>query len=77
MSIFLDETGTDRRDSLRQYAYSWRGSLQELTGYWFEDNTCQVLAFMSTNGVLDAQVVTGDVDGDVYYDFAQSRLLPH
>jgi len=23
--IFLDETGCDRRDVLRRYAYSWRG----------------------------------------------------
>ena len=25
MFIFLDETGTDRRDTLRKYGYSWRG----------------------------------------------------
>ena len=25
MFVFLDETGTDRRDVLRRYAYSWTG----------------------------------------------------
>jgi hypothetical protein len=25
MFIFLDETGTDRRDAMRKYAYSWQG----------------------------------------------------
>ena len=25
MSVFLDETGTDRRDAIRKYGYGWRG----------------------------------------------------
>ena len=25
MSVFLDETGTDRRDDIRKYGYGWRG----------------------------------------------------
>ena len=32
---------------------------------------------MSTSGVLDCQVVQGTVDGNVFYDFVQSRVLPH
>ena len=33
MFIFLDETGTDRRDVLRRHAYSLRGKPQWLIGY--------------------------------------------
>ena len=32
---------------------------------------------MSTAGVLDCKVVTGKVDGDVFYDFIESCLLPN
>ena len=77
MFIFLDETGTDRRDALRRYAYSWRGKLARAHRLLVRGQHLSSIAIMSTNGVLDCQVVTGGVDGDVFYDFVQSRLLPH
>ena len=32
---------------------------------------------MSVNGILDCKVVNGSVDGQVFYDFVQSTLLPY
>jgi len=69
MLIFFDETGTDRRDSLRRYAYSWRGKPARAHRLLVRGQHLSSIALMSTNGVLDVQVVTGGVDGDVYYDF--------
>ena len=77
MFIFLDETGTDRRDALRRYAYSWRGLPALAHKLLVRGQYLSSIAIMSSSGVLDCQVAQGTVDGDVFYDFVQSRVLPH
>ena len=77
MFIFLDETGTDRRNVLRQYAYSWRGMPAVAHRLLVRGQRLSSIAIMSTSGVLDCHVVQGTVDGDVFYDFVQNDLLPH
>ena len=77
MFIFLDETGTDRRDVLRRHAYSLRGKPAMAQRLLVRGQRLSSIAIMSLAGVLDCQVVTGNVDGDVYYDFVLKRLLPH
>ena len=35
------------------------------------------IAIISTAGVLDCQIVHGTANGEVFYEFVQSRVLPH
>ena len=56
MFIFLDTTGTDRRDSLRRYAYSWRGKPVRAHRLLVRGQHLSSIALMSTNGVLDVHV---------------------
>ena len=35
------------------------------------------IAFLSVHGILDCKMVTGSVDGELFYDFIQASLLPH
>ena len=84
MIVFVDETGTDARDKIRKYAYGVRGKppygvrgkppvAQKLLirGQHFSS-----IAIMSTAGILDFQVVTGSVTGDVFKQFVQNSILP-
>ena len=41
MLVFLDETRTDRQDTIRKVGYSFRVSLPECRSYWPEENTYQ------------------------------------
>ena len=77
MFIFLDETGTDRRNVLRRYAYSWRGMPAVSHRLLVRGQRLSSLAIMSTSGVLDCHIVEGTVDGDIFYEFVQNNLLPH
>ena len=77
MFIFLDETGTDRRDVLRRHAYSLRGKPAVAHRLQVRGQRLSSIAIMSIAGVLDCEVVSGSVDGEVYYDFVRKRLLPH
>lgn len=36
-----------------------------------------VIAFLSTHGILDLQLVNDTVDSDIYCDFVEKVLLPH
>ena len=48
------------------------------TSYLFEAmQRLSSIAMMSTMGVLDCKITAETVDGDIFYDFVQSYLLPH
>ena len=56
MFIFVDETGTDRRDTLRRYAYSWRGKPAVAYKLLVRGQRLSSITMMSTMGVLDCQI---------------------
>ena len=62
MLIFLDETGSDRRASIRWYGYSLRGQPLVSKKLLVRGKRISAMAFMSINGMLDCQTVTGTVD---------------
>ena len=35
------------------------------------------IACMSSTGLLDVKTITGTSDGDAFYDFVNTNLLPH
>ena len=77
MFVFIDETGTDRRAALRRYAYSFRGKPTSAHRWLVRGEHLSTIAMMSQAGELDCKVVTGSVNGDVFYNFVQGNLLPH
>ena len=67
MFVFLDETGTDRRDAFRKYGYGWRGKPVLAHKLLVRGQHFSTIAFMSTAGLLDCATVTGRVNGDMFY----------
>ena len=76
MFIFVDETGADRRDTLRKYGYSLRGKPVRSQKLTFRGERLSTLGAMSTSGVLDCKVVRGKVDADIFYNFIHTSILP-
>ena len=66
MFIFLDETGSDKRDAHRRYAYSWRGKPARIHKLLVRGQHMNAIAFMSVDGLLDCHIEEGSVDGDVF-----------
>ena len=77
MMIFLDETGSDRRNSIKRYGYSIRGRPLISEKLLVCGKRISAIAFMSVNGMLDCKTVAGSVDGGTFYDFVQTSLLHH
>ena len=76
MLIFLDETGADRRNTLRHYGYSIRKKPIVSHQILIRGNHLSGIAFMSVNGLLDVKVVWGVTNGDNFYSFVEKHLLP-
>ena len=77
MLIFLDESGFDKRNSLRKYGYSLRGKPPVCHKFLVRGERISLIAFMSMAGVLDCHIIHGTVNGDNFYDFVEKFLLPH
>ena len=76
MLVFIDETGTDRRNTLRKYGYSLRGKVPQSTKLLVRGERISVIGIMTIHGVIDYQVVHGTSDGDQFLNFIENYLLP-
>ena len=76
MLVFIDETGFDRRNSLRRYGYSVRGMVPQCHRLLVRGERISVIGIMTIDGILDLKVVHGSSNGDVFLEFVENNLLP-
>lgn len=76
MLVFIDETGFDRRNSLRRYGYSVRGKTPQSCRLLIRGERISVIGIMTVDGILDLKVVHGSGNGDVFLEFVETNLLP-
>ncbi len=74
--LFVDETGTDRRDSIRKYGYSIRGKPIQAQKLLVRGEYLSCVAAISQQGLVALKIYRESVDGDKFYDFVCSSLLP-
>ena len=74
--IFIDETGCDRRNTLRKYGYGLRGKPVRCHKLLVRGERISVIAAMTVEGILELKVVHGTVDGDTFCSFIHKELLP-
>ncbi len=77
MFVFVDETGADKRNRLRKYGYSLCGKPAANHSLLVRGERISAIACMSVNGILDVKTVGRTSNGDTFYDFVSTYLLPH
>ena len=77
MLLFIDESGTDRRDSLRKFGYSLIGKPALSTSLLLRGKCYSVIAALSLHGVADTYITSKTVSADVFQDFVDKSLLRH
>ena len=77
MLVWVDETGCDKRDTLRKYGYSFRGERAVCQRLLARGNRVSAIAAMCWNGILDVDLTTESVNGDAFYDFVCGTLIPN
>ena len=75
--IFVDETGTDSRDTIRSHGYSLRGRPLKAQKLFVRGEHVSAIAAMSVEGIIGLKIVRGGVDGDAFYDFTCNSLMPY
>lgn len=76
MLVWVDESGCDRRNTIRKYGYSIRGIPLCDQHLLVRGTRYSAIPVVSTAGVHDVYMVEGSVDGDRFAKFVQSCLLP-
>ena len=76
MLVWLDETGSDKRNAVREYGYALRGMTPRDYTFksWGKRYTC--IASMSVTGLEDVYITEGNVDGESFVEYVQRSLLP-
>ncbi len=77
MFVFVDETGSDRRDAMRKFGYSLRGKRCVATRLLVRGERVSAIAAITLDGILDYQFVHGTSNGDIFREFIERELLPH
>ncbi len=77
MYVWVDETGTDRRDNIRKYGYAIRGVRPVTHRFLARGKRINVIAGMSlTTGIVATDMTSNTVNGDTLFDFVRGTLIP-
>lgn len=76
MFVWVDESGCDRRDTMRKYGYAIRGQTPVSKTFLVRGNRISVIAAICSEGLLAVEYYTGSVNGDVFYDYVAGTLIP-
>ena len=76
MLIWIDETGSTRRNSIRSYGYSLRGTTPCTHILRVSGERLSAIPVMATRGIEDVFVCKGSVDGEVFQQFLCQCVLP-
>ena len=77
MLTFIDETGADRQNLIRKHGYSIRGKPARIHKLLHRCQHISVIVAISAQGMLDCKIHLESVNGEVFYKFVLSHLVPH
>ena len=73
--VWLDETGSDRRDQIRKYEYSLRGEHPVYHRQLHRGNRISANTAMSTDCIIALKLFQGTLNSDRYLDFRRGTLI--
>jgi len=76
MIVWIDETGSDRRDASHRYGYRHRRMTPVSYTLSIRGKRLSVITALSTRGIEDIEITEGTVDGDFFVHFVEHTLLP-
>ena len=79
MFVFVDETGSDRRNQARKFGYAIRGEAP-LYQRWLvtlRGHRISAIAAITTDGVSSYELTRDSVNGDKFLDFVRGSLIPN
>ena len=74
--IFIDETGSNRRNTIRKYGYSLRGMTPVSHKFTVYGKRLSAIGILTYRGIEDVYIAEGNVNSDMFLQFIQRCLLP-
>ena len=74
--VFIDETGSNRRNTIRRYGYGLQGMTPVSHKFTVYGKRLSAIGIISYRGVEDVYIAEGNVNSDVFITFVQRCLLP-
>ena len=76
MIIWIDESGCDRRNSMRKFAYTLRGMPPVDHSILARGTRYSAITAISMEGLQDVVLAEGSVNGETFSDFVRNCLVP-
>ena len=76
MFVFVDETGSDRRDHTRKFGYALKGEAPVYHRWLARGRRISAIAAICCDGLLEFELTPGTVNGDQFLEFVQGSLIP-
>lgn len=74
--IFIDETGSNRRNTIRKYGYGLQGITPITHKFTVYGKRLSAIGILTYRGIEDTYIVEGNVNSDIFINFVQRCLLP-
>ena len=75
MFVFVDETGSDKRDHARKFGYALQGEAPVCHRCLASGQRISAIAAISCDGLLEYELTTGSVNGELFLQFVQGSLI--
>ena len=67
MFVWIDETGSATRDTIRKYGYALRGMRAEYHRVLTRGKRVNAIAAMSTSGIVTLDLMIDSINGDNFF----------
>ena len=74
MLVFIDETGSDRRDTMRKFGYSLHGKPAKALKVFCRGTHVTAITALNIHGIVDCGLVTWGVNSDMFNKFVEETL---
>jgi transposase len=75
--VWMDETGADKRDQIRRFGYAIRGEEPVYHCFQIRGRRVSVLAAITSDGLMDFEMIYGTSNADKFFDFVRGSLIPN
>ena len=76
MFVFVDETGSDKRDHTRKFGYALKGESPVYHRWLVRGQRISAIAAICCDGLVAYDLTTGTVNGEQFLEFVQGSLIP-
>ena len=75
MFVFVDETGSDRRNAMRKFGYSFVGKTPSVSRLLVRGKRFSAIAALTLDGIIATLVTSNTVTAVTFEEFIVSKLL--